>query len=215
MNNNFFLWKNEHLWQQISLLYYSIDWYWMILFSSLVGMDYKPIELDKFEPYGELLTQLTVNLQQNDQFTKTLPSKIPEVFPGLLELEFVGADLLEELPESLSQITELENLSIRWETSFCFRGATLCQYFGINAFILITGIVTEEGVIFNRSFVCLIGMEYQNSRSYLCAWENLPPWKNCSVIVVTSRNFLQKLQSELIVKVYYTHRNYCNNKAIR
>lgn len=93
-------------------------------------MDYKPIELDKFEPYGELLSQLTVNLQQNDQFTKTLPSKIPEVFPGLLELEFVGADLLEELPEGLSQITELENLSIRWETSFCSRSATFVSILG-------------------------------------------------------------------------------------
>ena len=85
----------------------------MILFSYLAGMEYKPIELDMFEPYGELLTHLSVNLQRNEKFTKTLPNKIPEAFPGLLELEFVGADLLEELPENLSQITELENLSIR------------------------------------------------------------------------------------------------------
>ena len=76
-------------------------------------MDYKPIELDMFEPYGESLTQLSVNLQQNEKVTKTLPNKIPDAFPELLELEFVGADLLEELPENLSQITELENLSIR------------------------------------------------------------------------------------------------------
>ena len=79
----------------------------------LDGMRCSPIEMKNFEPYGEMLSQLTVTLQQDKNCTTSLPSKIPEVFPGLMELEFIGADLLEELPDNLSQISDLQTLSIR------------------------------------------------------------------------------------------------------
>ena len=76
-------------------------------------MSCAPIEMKNFEPYGEMLSQLTVTLQQDKNCTSLLPGKIPEVFPSLLELEFIGADLLEELPDNLSQISDLQTLSIR------------------------------------------------------------------------------------------------------